>query len=423
MKMCSQRQALTILGRLNFANYVIPQGRLHCRNFQRHLRMLRNAHPRRKYVLPGEVLTDLYWWKHAVSKCSLIHLPQITHHLVTDASNLGWGAMLKDTLLSGTWERNQQGWHSNLKELVAIQRAIEARAEDLKGASLLIQSDNSTALAYLRNEGGVKSARLMKQTREPQSKDLAKFLAYLHVKERFKPSTIQLYRSAVSTICEPHLGKKLSEDIFVRHVLKSIAQANPRSRGPIWDPQQVVSWLQNNVPQEVTYFEASRRCAVILLLASGRRVHDLTLLRISPQHFEDNGTDMTFWPVFGSKTDTAKHQQSGWKLNVHEDERICPVFWIRKVIDLLKIRRLSFQQLFITIHGEPKPASRTVIANWVRTVFKAAGIEATPGSTRSAVASYNWIHNVPIDMILQKVNMHKKHFRMITAHLEHFTRK
>lgn len=240
---------------------------------------------------------------------------------------------------------------------------------------------------------------------KPQSKDLAKFLAYLHVNKRFKPSTIQLYRSAVSTICEPHLGKKLSEDIFVRHVLKSIAQANPQSsRVPIWDPQQIVSWLQNNVPQEVTYFEASRRCAVILLLASGRRVHDLTLLRTSPQHLEDNGTDMILWPVFGSKTDTAKHRQSGWKLNSHEDQRICPVFWIRKVIDLSKTRRRSFQQLFITIHGEPKPASRTVIANWVRTVFKAAGIDATPGSARSAVASYNWINNVPIDMILQKGN-------------------
>ncbi|CAH0725475.1 unnamed protein product, partial [Brenthis ino] len=266
-KMCSQRQALTILGRLNFANYVIRQGRLHCRNFQRHLRMLRKAYPRRKYVLPGEVRTDIYWWKHAVSKCSLIHLPQLTHHLVTDASNLG--AMLNDTLLSGTWERNQQGWHGNLKELVAIQRTIEARAEDLKGASLLIQSDNLTALAYLRNEGGVKSDRLMKHTREANP---------------------------------------------------------PSSRVPIWDPQQVVSWLQNNVPQEVTYFEASRRCAVILLLVSGRRVHDLTLLRISPQHLEDNYTDMTLWPVFGSKTDTAEHQQSGWKLNVHEDQRICPLF-------------------------------------------------------------------------------------------------
>ncbi|XP_026331146.1 uncharacterized protein LOC113238535 [Hyposmocoma kahamanoa] len=553
-KTCSLSEARSVLGRLNFANYVVPQGRLHCRHFQRHLRTLpKGTHPRQQYMLPKDVLLDLQWWRRAVSNFSMIHLPQITHYLVTDASNYGWGALLNDTCLAGTWEPYQQTWHSNLKELVAIQRAIESNTEGLRGASLLIQSDNVTALAYLRNEGGTKSSKLMSQTRQvcqliqdlqivltyqhlpgrfncvadrlsrgksipewhlqpgtrsdrqniskirytsggslcisasprsspirvprpegrgrsipqclqqamgvptslgvsssithasgfdspkqlqrpiycssppldkvvletrsteqspqqassntrptensnrrnyqptapqgnrfdiesladwswdtllknwtpaekavlmngwrkstlmsykpawnrwvkwclknevsiitPQAKDLAKFLADLHITEKLAPSTIQLHKSVVSTICEPHLSKKLSQDTFVRRVLKSVSVARPINRKvPIWDPQQVVQWLQNNVPINISFFEACRRCATILLLTSGRRVHDLTLLSISPGHIQEDNTNIILWPIFGSKTDSAQHQQSGWKLSPHDVQAICPVY-------------------------------------------------------------------------------------------------
>ncbi|KAI5632778.1 hypothetical protein NE865_14496 [Phthorimaea operculella] len=163
---CSLKEARTVLGRMNFANFLVPQGRLHCRHFQSHLRLLLNGKQRRKYPLPKEVLNDLQWWLKAVSATSLIHLPQITHFLVTDASDHGWGALLNDECLAGVWDQHQQAWHSNMKELVAIQSAIELQANELRGASLLIQSDNTTALAYLRNEGGSKSKNLMAQTRQ-----------------------------------------------------------------------------------------------------------------------------------------------------------------------------------------------------------------------------------------------------------------
>ncbi|XP_026323396.1 uncharacterized protein LOC113232805 isoform X2 [Hyposmocoma kahamanoa] len=178
----------------------------------------------------------------------------------------------------------------------------------------------------------------------PQAKDLAKFLADLHITEKLAPSTIQLHKSVVSTICEPHLNKKLSQDTFVRRVLKSVSVARPINRKvPIWDPQQVVQWLQNNVPINISFFEACRRCATILLLTSGRRVHDLTLLSISPGHIQEDNTNIILWPIFGSKTDTAQHQQSGWKLSPHDVQAICPVYWVKKVIELSKSRRGSLR--------------------------------------------------------------------------------
>lgn len=60
--------------------------------------------------------------------------------------------------------------------------------------------------------------------------------------------------------------------------------------------------------------------------------------------------------------------------------------------------------LFITVRDQRKPASRAVIAVQVETIFEEAGISATSGSVRSAVASKSWLENHPLDKILTREN-------------------
>lgn len=100
-------------------------------------------------------------------------------------------------------------------------------------------------------------------------------------------------------------------------------------------------------------------------MASGRRVHDLTLLCINEDNFNDNGDYIVFWPLlYGSKTDKPNYQQSGWKIMRNFDsDSCCPVFWIRHVINLSNEKRGSLKHLFLTTNSEVKPASRTVIAS------------------------------------------------------------
>ncbi|XP_026315689.1 JNK-interacting protein 3-like isoform X2 [Hyposmocoma kahamanoa] len=43
-------------------------------------------------------------------------------------------------------------------------------------------------------------------------------------------------------------------------------------------------------------------------------------------HTQEDNTNIILWPIFGSKTDTAQHQQSGWKLSPHDVQAICPVY-------------------------------------------------------------------------------------------------
>ncbi|CAG9133271.1 unnamed protein product [Plutella xylostella] len=159
------KQAQILLGCLNFACFVIPLGRLHCRLIQIHCRDLRRS-PKSKMTIPQEVLQELEWWELAVRKATPIHNPPITDFLVTDAASYGWGAILNNTTMAGVWDHHQTSWHSNRKELHAIYKALTQRKNHLKNRSLLIQSDNRTALSYLKNQGGTRSVALLQEARD-----------------------------------------------------------------------------------------------------------------------------------------------------------------------------------------------------------------------------------------------------------------
>lgn len=121
----------------------------------------------------------------------------------------------------------------------------------------------------------------------------------------------------------------------------------------------------------------------------------------------DMGSHIILWPRFGSKTDSSDVRQSGWKFLPNDQYRQAdPVYWIRKLIELSRLRREACESsgLFITVCGKPREASRTIIAGWVKSLLLEAGIKATPGSVRAAVASRNWIDNFPLDSILQQGN-------------------
>lgn len=242
----------------------------------------------------------------------------------------------------------------------------------------------------------------------PSGAQVAKYLAYLHLTLKLSYKTILVYKSTIVTLACPN-GRIISSDPIVQRMLKAISLANVDSKPRnsfIWDPRIVVEWLSCNQPPHASLFQVSRRTALILLLASSRRVHDLTLLRVDSAHFEDNSNHIILHPAFGSKTDSYTHRQSSWKLHTHTDKSICPVWWIRKLIETSSSRRINndINHLFISTRGRVRPASRTVIGGWVKTILKEAGIEATPGRTRSAAASLNWLECHNIDEIMAKGN-------------------
>ncbi|KAI5634616.1 hypothetical protein NE865_12679 [Phthorimaea operculella] len=135
----------------------------------------------------------------------------------------------------------------------------------------------------------------------PSGSQLAKFLADLHIYGNFSYNTILFHRSVVATLSNPN-DLNLSSHPLVTRILKAISVLKPKpEKPPIWDIDQLSSWLCNSFSRDITLYECSRRTACLLLLCSGRRVHDLSLLSLHPDNFTMSDDHAIFWPLFGSK--------------------------------------------------------------------------------------------------------------------------
>lgn len=209
----------------------------------------------------------------------------------------------------------------------------------------------------------------------------------------------------IVTLSDPEQVKILSSHPLITSMLKAInlqKQASMIPKSQIWNVQDLLFWLETHPPDKKSIFQVSRYVSLLLLLASGRRIHDLTLLSIGTDNCIRTELSVTFWPIFGSKTDGTRGRQSGWLLNKSENPIFDLVSWVTCLIDVTSERRESqdnLHNLFITTRGRVKAASRTVIAGWLKTAFKEIGT-----SIRSAVASYDYASDTPLDEILKRGN-------------------
>lgn len=247
----------------------------------------------------------------------------------------------------------------------------------------------------------------------PSSANICQYLGYLHRVKKFAPATIKVHKSVIATFMDPSKSDStITNNALVKRMLRAIDLSRPLSNIKcIWDVNVIVDFMENIDLTTSSLFEVSRHVSLILLLASGRRIHDLTLLRISRESYRDDGSSLIFWPVFGSKTDSGTHKQSGWRLSSSGNKFLDPVFWIRKLIVLSMDRRAAGKNvtsLFVTTRGKAGPASRAIIAGWVKTALTEVGILSSPGSIRSAVASSRLNNEIPLDTILKQGNWKRK---------------
>ncbi|XP_068227928.1 uncharacterized protein [Palaemon carinicauda] len=69
---------------------------------------------------------------------------------------MGWGTTLEKGEILGLWEDHQKEWHINVNELVAIHLALMHFQEEVQNKLVQVNADNTTALAYIRKQGGTR---------------------------------------------------------------------------------------------------------------------------------------------------------------------------------------------------------------------------------------------------------------------------
>ena len=101
---------------------------------------------------------DIIWWLNNIDvsgKHLNVALPEVV--LFTDASEHGWGAHVEAKTAGGRWTDVESQFHINVLELKAIFLALKALCR-VKGMHVKVMTDNTTALAYIKHMGGVRSS-------------------------------------------------------------------------------------------------------------------------------------------------------------------------------------------------------------------------------------------------------------------------
>ena len=155
-------QWLQVLGHLVSLEKLVPYGRTRIRPIQWQLRLQWNqSKERSSKLIPLDLQSRLaiLWWtnRENLRRGVPVGIIDVECYLYTDSSTQGWGAHLQDLTASGIWSQDQAQLHINVLELQAIWLGLRAFSQRVENTRVALMSDNTSAVAYLRNQGGTKS--------------------------------------------------------------------------------------------------------------------------------------------------------------------------------------------------------------------------------------------------------------------------
>ena len=158
------RCLMSLIGLLASTEKMVPEGRLHMRPFQFHLKEHWKFPQPLDSLLPWTeaISAHLDWWQNPanVMKGSDLHPKDHSIQLFTDASNKGWGAHLEQSSTPGLWSPQEKGLHIKVLELKAVFLALRHFKDQCQDQTVLVATDNSTVGAYINKQGGTHSAEM-----------------------------------------------------------------------------------------------------------------------------------------------------------------------------------------------------------------------------------------------------------------------
>jgi len=161
---CRVRQFMSLIGLLTATEKLVWLGRLHMRPIQWHLKMhWRIPESLEKLIpVPTSLHPHLRWWldRDRLTLGQPLHPVAHTRQIFTDASHQGWGAHMDDQTAQGDWSKPERDLHINILELKAVFLALQEFRELCTGHTVLVATDNTTVVAYINKQGGMRSGPL-----------------------------------------------------------------------------------------------------------------------------------------------------------------------------------------------------------------------------------------------------------------------
>ena len=161
---CPVRQLMSLIGLLTATEKQVHLGQLHMRPIQWHLKNnWRVPESLEKVIpLPTSLHPHLQWWlvEDNVLQGQALHPLQHALQIFIDASKEGWGAHLNECTARGLWSVPESNLHINYLELKAVFLALKEFHDLCIGKIVLLATDNTTVVAYINKEGGMRSGPL-----------------------------------------------------------------------------------------------------------------------------------------------------------------------------------------------------------------------------------------------------------------------
>ena len=131
-------------------NSLLGKPRHVCLSLEKEIPVPRSLHP------------HLLWWTKETNVLIAQPLHPLSHaiQIFTDASKEVWGAHLGDFTARGTWSVPESHLHINFLELKAVLLALKRFQHLVQGKIVLVATDNTTVVAYINKEGGMRSGSL-----------------------------------------------------------------------------------------------------------------------------------------------------------------------------------------------------------------------------------------------------------------------
>lgn len=161
--------------------------------------------------IPEEAQQDIQWWlANLQGTPRQINFNESPEELTTDASLEGWGANSNRTATGGRWIKAEADDHINVLELKAILLSLKSLIKG-KNKTIRVLTDNTTALAYVKNMGGTKSVRCNEVSKHiwdwAERHNLWLEIAHIPGKQNY-------LADGMSRKFKDHLEWSLSQDIF-----------------------------------------------------------------------------------------------------------------------------------------------------------------------------------------------------------------
>ena len=155
---CPVRQFMSLIGLLTATEKQVHLGRLHMRPIQWHLK----NNWRVPESLEKVISLPMRWWLEESNVLYGQPLHPVKHALqiFTDASKEGWGAHLNERTARGSWSLPESKLHINYLELKAVFLALKEFQDLCANKIVLVATDNTTVVAYINKEGGMRSGPL-----------------------------------------------------------------------------------------------------------------------------------------------------------------------------------------------------------------------------------------------------------------------